>query len=278
MKKTLVILLGLLLATSMFADFTWGQLNFYEGISVSNPYGSPFGDAETYNLTYFEIEGGGRTGILNLYYFVDVEHIFGIRDEQKEGISPGSYFMKINPRFSMSSFVPKLGPIKEMYLATQYKGWNGGDNYYVGLGTDLAIPYFDSFSFNFYKMFQNINPGEDTNGDGVDDSWEASFEDAGWVVAINWYTNVKKFSDDFNLTYQGWSDFGFSNKYSEDQGAFWIDGPEHVATEWQMFNGFFWNYKKWSLSTSVKFHNNFLYTDLETHDAISPWIGLHRRF
>ncbi|MBC8415447.1 MAG: hypothetical protein H8E11_03360, partial [Candidatus Cloacimonetes bacterium] len=105
--------------------------------------------------------------------------------------------------------------------------------------------------------------------------------DAGWVAAINWYTNLKKFSEDFNLTYQGWSDFGFSNAYSEDQGDFYdangVIGT-HVATEWQMFNGFFWNYKKWSLSTSIKFHNNFLYTDLATHDAISPWIGLHRRF
>jgi len=266
MKKTMIILLGLLLTTSMFADFTWLQLNLYEGVNVSNPYGSPWDDADTYNLTYFEIEGGGRTGILNLYYFVDVEHIFGIRHEQKEGTSPGSYFMKINPRFSLSSFIPSMSPVKEMYLSTLYKGWNGGDNYYVGLGTDLSIPLFDRFSLNFYKMFQHLD-GPNDDGD-----IESSFEDAGWVVAVNWYTNVKKFSDDFNLTYQGWSDLGFANKYSEDQGDF------HVATEWQMFNGFFWNYKKWSLSTSVKFHNNFLYTDLATHDAISPWFGLHRRF
>ena len=92
MKKTLLILLGLLLVTSMFADFTWMQLNLYEGIGVSQPYAG-----ETYNLTYFEIEGGGRTGILNLYYFVDINHIFGIRDELNEGNSPGNYFMKINP-------------------------------------------------------------------------------------------------------------------------------------------------------------------------------------
>lgn len=139
----------------------------------------------------------------------------------------------------------------------------------------MAVPFFDMFSFNFYKMFQHTDT---MNADG---DWEVKFEDAGWVAAINWFTNLKKFNDDFNLTYQGWSDFGFANTYSEDQGDFFDANGKvgtHVATEWQMFNGFFWNYKKWSLSTSVKFHNNFLYTDLNSHDAISPWVGLHRRF
>jgi nucleoside-specific channel-forming protein len=273
MKKAIFILLGLLLASSMFADFTWMQLNLYHAINVANPYGSPFGDADTYPFTYFEIEGGGRTGILNLYFFVDVEHIFGIRDEeQRGGMSPGSFFMKINPRFSLASFIPELGPVKEMYLATQYKGWNGGDNYYVGIGTDLAVPFFDMFSFNFYKMFQHVDELNDAG-----DEFEVKFEDAGFVAAINWYTNLYRFSEDFNVTYQGWSDFGFANKWSEDMGAI-TDKYDHVATEWQMFNGFFWNYQKYSFSTSVKLHNNFLYTDLPTHDAISFWFGLHRRF
>jgi len=74
MKKALLILLGLLLAASMFADFTWMQLNLYEGIGVANSFG------DTYDLTYFEIEGGGTTGFLNLYYFVDINDILGFRD------------------------------------------------------------------------------------------------------------------------------------------------------------------------------------------------------
>ncbi len=46
MKKTLLILLGLLLVTSMFADFTWMQLNLYEGIGVSQPTSYPNGVPE----------------------------------------------------------------------------------------------------------------------------------------------------------------------------------------------------------------------------------------
>ena len=128
-------------------------------------------------------------------------------------------------------------------------------------------------------MFQHIDELEDPMD--PESEFESTFEDAGWVLAINWYTNLYRFSEDFNVTYQGWSDFGFANTYSEDLGVIYDDGEdkyEHVATEWQMFNGFFWNYKKYSVSTSVKLHNNFLYTDMPTHDAVSIFVGLHRRF
>ena len=48
MKKALVVLLVVLASTGLFADFTWMQLNLYEGMGVSDPFGG-----ETYNLTYF---------------------------------------------------------------------------------------------------------------------------------------------------------------------------------------------------------------------------------
>ena len=75
-------------------------MNLYEGIGVSDPYAG-----KTYNITYFELEGGGRTGILNLYYFVDIENILGIKDMLKEDKNPGSYFIKINPRFSLTKLM-----------------------------------------------------------------------------------------------------------------------------------------------------------------------------
>jgi len=257
MKKIVIILLSLLLAASMFADFTWTQLNLYQAMGLANPFG------DTYDDMYFEVEGGGRTGYLSFYYFFDANHIFGQGENAFGMDSPanaGDFFTKINPRFSLNFLSKdgiKFGPVKEIYLASVYKGFNGGENYYFGIGTDLTIPFFDMFSLNFYQKIDNTSFG-------------AEMEPAGFVAMINWFTNVKKFNENFNLTYQGWSDFGFSNTYSEDNGG--------EATEFQMFNGFFWNYAKWSLSTSVKLHNNFLYSSMNNHDATSYFFGLHRRF
>jgi len=190
-----------------------------------------------------------------------VNHLLGQGDNAAG--DAGNFFTKINPRFSLSAFVPQLGPIKEMYLATLYKGFNGGEDYYVGIGTDLAIPFFDMFSANLYSMMETTQDGDDVK-----------FENAGFVFAINWYTKVYEFNKNFNLSYQGWSDYGFGNSYKEDMG------DPNTADEFQMFNGFFWNYNNWSLSTSVKLHNHFMYSeaDFGENDATSFFFGLHRRF
>lgn len=264
MRKLVVILFSLLLVTSAFADFTWAQLNLYQGVNMAH------GWADTYNDTYFEVEGGGRTGCLDFYYFFDVNHVLGLGDNAVVGDdatgysrNAGDFFTKISPRFSLSKFVPMMGPVKELYVATRYKGFNGGDDYAVGIGSDLAIPFFDMFSANFYQVLVSANDGEDP-----------SFENAGFVFAVNWYTKIYEMSEVMNVTYQGWSDYGFANSYTEDMG------DPHTADEFQMFNGFFFNYQKWSASASVKLHNHFMYSeaDFGENDAISYFFGLHRRF
>jgi nucleoside-specific channel-forming protein len=258
MKKLVVILFSLLLVTSAFADFTWAQMNLYQGVEIANGFG------DTYNDMYLEIEGGGRTGIMNLYYFFDVNTFMGLGDDPQG--KQGSFFTKINPRFSLKGFVPEMGPVKELYVATQYKGYNGGANYYAGLGSDLAIPFFERFSANFYMMMEHVNDPDDAD--------KTMFENAGFVFAINWYTTLYKFDDMMNVSYQGWSDYGFANAYTEDMG------DPRTADEFQMFNGFFFNYNKWSVSASLKLHNHFMYTDASfgNHDAMSYFFGLHRRF
>lgn len=257
MKKVLALLFILVLSVSLFGDFTWMQMNMYQAMGIANPFG------DTYDDTYFEIEGGGRTGYLNFYYFFDVNHFLG-QGENAWGLEhpaiAGDFFTKINPRISLNFLKKdgiKFGPVKELYLGAVYKGFNGGECYYYGIGSDLDIPLFDMFSLNLYSKIDN-------------DGFGADMEAAGYVVMINWFTNVYRFSENFNLSYQGWSDIGFANSWSEDNGG--------EATEFQMFNGLFWNYQKWSLSTSVKLHNNFLYKSLNEHNATSIFVGLHRRF
>ena len=264
--KKIVLIMSLVFIVSMLAagDFTWAQMNLYQGVNLANGWG------DTSNDTYFEVEGGGRTGILDFYYFFDVNHVLGLGDNAVTGDdtngytrNAGDFFTKISPRFSLGKLIPAFGPVKELYLATRYKGFDGGDDYAVGIGSDLKIPFFNMFSANLYHVMQSSNDGKD-----------ASFENAGFVFSINWYTKVYQFNKKFNLTYQGWSDYGFANKFSDDMGT------PHTADEFQMFNGFFWNFDKWSISTSVKLHHHFMYSEASfgNPDQTSLFFGLHRRF
>ena len=258
MRKLVVVLFSLLLVTSAFADFTWTQLNLYQGVNMAH------GWADTYNDMYFEVEGGGRTGVLDFYYFFDVNTFMGMGDDPQG--KQGSFFTKISPRFSLSKFVPAMGPVKELFVATQYKGFNGGADYYAGLGSSLAIPFFDMFNANFFMMMEHVNDPDDAD--------KTKFENAGFVFAINWYTKIYEMNEMMNVTYQGWSDYGFANAYTDDMG------DPHTADEFQMFNGFFFNYNKWSVSASLKLHNHFMYSeaDFGENDAMSYFFGLHRRF
>jgi len=212
--KKFVLMISIIFIVSMLAagDFTWAQLNLYQGVNMAHGWG------DTYNDTYFEVEGGGRTGILDFYYFFDVNHVLGMGDNAvtDNTRNAGDFFTKISPRFSLAKVVPAFGPVKELYLATRYKGFNGGDDYAIGLGSDLKVPFFDMFSANLYQVLLSANDGED-----------ASFENAGFVFAINWFTK-----------------------------------------------------DKWSLSTSVKLHHHFMYSEASfgNPDETSFFFGLHRKF
>jgi hypothetical protein len=54
--------------------------------------------------------------------------------------------------------------------------------------------------------------------------------------------------------------------------------PSGTSTEFQMFNGLFWNTGKWSIFTSLKLYNHCDYRDSQNHDKLYFWFGLHRRF
>ncbi len=229
-------------------DFTWGQMNLYSGYNLAN-----FGGGKSYNDLYLELEGGSRSGVLDLYYFFDVNNILnlGERDEVN-----GDFFTKITPRFSLDGMLKKdlsVGIVNEWFLATQYKGFNGSNTYYVGLGTNLDMPGFDRFGANIFSAYDSNN-------------WGSEMEHVGYVLALNWYTELINFDNGANISYQGWSDIGFGNKTASE------------STEFQMFNGFFYNKGHYSASYSVKFHDNAGYKESESSDAISHFIGLSYRF
>lgn len=252
------------------------QLNLGEGVGVANPAGN------TYNITYLEVEGSGSTGCCNLGFQFAVNEIFGARDVQRKSVQPGSYQVQLRPLLSLNKFLDadlKYGPVREWYIAGLYRGRAGyefsGDFYAIGLGTDLTIPLIEKFSFNFYKIFEHIN--QQKNGE-----WKVSFEDSGWLAEVIWEAELKQIAADFNLSYIGNLTFGFGNNWAEknylgpdDSGVYVLSG---TSSEFQMFNGFFWNTGKWSISTSFKLQNHCDYRDSKNHDKLSFWFGLHRRF
>jgi nucleoside-specific channel-forming protein len=233
-------------------DNLWLQFNLYNANHLPNAFG------DTYSDTYLELEGGGRSGFLDLYTFFDVNEIFGWGD-QSQHREAGQFFVKIKPRFSIDAMTGKslsLGPVKEWYVATQYKGFNDGEYYYAGLGMDLDIPGFEVFGACLWPAFLR-----ESNG--------ANMEYSGFQVSLNWYTTLTRLPWDSTLTYQGYLDYGFGNTYARGEGA--------TRDEFQMFNGFFANHGHYSLSCSVKFHFHTTYHDTENADATAVFFGAHYR-
>jgi len=232
-------------------DNLWLQLNLYNAHNLANAFGSAYED------TYLELEGGGRSGFLDMYYFFDVNEIFGWGSHKDEA---GDFFTKIKPRFSLDAITRKdlsIGPVKEWYLASQYRGFNGGEYYYAGLGTDLKIPGFDVFGLCLWPQFLRNRQGAD-------------MEYTGLQISLNWYTVLFHLPHESTLTYQGWLDYGFLNDDGNDQ-------ENGTSDEFQMFNGFFVNKGHYSLSMSVKFYHHMTYHDSNDAGATSWFLGVHYR-
>jgi nucleoside-specific channel-forming protein len=262
MKKTITLILITLPLIASAADYsdgnrrkndnTWLALNLFHAQNLANPVG------DEYDNTYLEVEGGGRSGVLDFYFFADINNLLATGDHDDH---PGEFFVKVQPRLSIDSTFDtdlSIGPVKEWYLATMFKGGNGFERYYAGVGTDLKIPGFDVLSLNLYSMAIHENSNHLDYG--------------GIVIAPNWYTVLHNFSDTTFLTYQGWAEYGFGNAYDSDK-------ENGTHTEFQMFNGFYCYFMQhYALSFSIKFHRHLGYLDAESADATSYFFGAHYHF
>lgn len=267
MKKYIIaVLLSAVLPMTMFAparaenysadarknDMKFLNLNLYQADKLANAFGPD------YNMVYFEIEGGARSGILDLYYFYDVNEIFGLGTYSSDA---GQFFTKIKPRFSLDGITGKdlsVGPVKEWYLATQFKGFNNGEYYAAGIGTDWHVPGVEMLVLNVWPQFVRFSGAE-----------RMSY--AGFEACLVWYSTLFRLPHDMTVTYQGWLDWGFSNSYARSNGG------NATSTQFQMFNGFYLNKGRYSVSANVKFHKNFSYVDSRYSDETSYLLGLHYR-
>ena len=266
MKKTLlcccgILLLGLLAAEQSHAtdysgghlrknDNIWNNLNAYYMMRGANAFGP------SYDMAYFEVEGGARSAVLDLYYCFDVNHIFGWGTYYTDA---GNFFTRIKPRFSLDAITGRdlsVGPVKEWYLATQYKGFNGGEYYAAGVGTDLTIPGIEMLLVNFWPKYVRF-------------SEENKMSYAGLEINVTWYKVLRKFGCGAVLSYQGWLDYGFSNVYSIRKGG------SATGDEFQMFNGFFLTKGHWSGSLDVQLHRHMSYSNANAANYASFFVGGH---
>lgn len=160
MRKSLLAL-SLLAATSapvMAADYSDGDIhkNDYKWMQF-NLMGAfnEKGYSES-SHDYLEMEFGGRSGIFDLYGYVDVFNLASDPGSDKDGKE--KIFMKFAPRMSLDAVTGKdlsFGPVQELYVATLME-WGGNsevNSQKIGLGSDVMVPWLGKIGLNLYGTY-----------------------------------------------------------------------------------------------------------------------------
>ncbi|MGB7994934.1 MAG: outer membrane protein OmpK, partial [Photobacterium halotolerans] len=159
MRKSLValsVLAASLSAATNAADYTDGNIhkNDYKWSQFNLMYAFDELPGES-SHDYLEMEFGGRSGIFDLYGYVDVFDLTTDSDSDKAGAD--KIFMKFAPRVSLDALTHSdlsFGPVQELYVATVME-WGGGktgpggfaagvrgpNTQKIGLGSDVNVPW-----------------------------------------------------------------------------------------------------------------------------------------
>lgn len=242
MRKSLLAL-SLLAATSAPAfaadysdgdihknDYKWMQFNLMYAIDEM-PRTKDAGDN---SHDYLEMEFGGRSGIFDLYGYVDVFNLAN-KGGQDKSHTDDKMFMKFAPRVSLDALTGEdlsFGPVQELYIATLYNwggntGRTGGvNNAFVGLGSDVNVPWLGKVGVNLYSLYDLNNKG-----------WN------GYQISTNWFKPFYTFENGSFISYQGYIDYQFGMK--ETMGATSSNGGV-------MFNGIFWHSDRFAVGYGLK--------------------------
>ena len=220
MKKSLLALSLLAAASgSVFAadytdgdihknDYKWMQANLM--YSVNELPGNSDHD-------YLEMEFGGRSGIFDVYGYIDVFNLANDSDSDKAGAA--KTFIKFAPRMSLDGLIGKdlsFGPVQELYVATvsEWSGDSSVNSGKIGLGSDVMVPWLGKIGLNFYGTYDLNN--KDWNG---------------FQVSTNWFKPFFFFENGSFIAYQGYIDYQFAleEKYST------------ASSGGAMFNGVYWH-------------------------------------
>ena len=232
-------------------DFKWLQFNLMQSKDNRLPYGNR-------EDAYFEMEFGGRSGIMQLYGYLDVFDIF---DDPTDDLHDGdNFFFKFAPRFSLDGMFGKdlsYGPIKELYISTLTNVGDRGHTcintdgscnefgssssglfeHYLGFGMDVEVPWLGLVGANLMARYSRENFGI------KEKKWD------GYIFTTNWFKPFYFFENKTFISYQGYFDY----KFKVDELAK-VSGRSSNALEW--FNGFYWHSDRWALGYGLKIYNN----------------------
>ncbi|MGL5935734.1 MAG: outer membrane protein OmpK [Cetobacterium sp.] len=228
-------------------DYKWMQFNVMHTID-QRPV---FTEDGSYNDTYFEMEFGGRSGIFDLYGYVDVFDIFDSKDSDKH--DGDNLFMKFAPRMSLDGLTGKdfsFGNVQELYIASVMSigGSESLNESLVGLGADVNLPVLGKVGMNLYK--RHVNEGDASGWDGQQ-------------FSMNWFKPFHNFANGSFLAYQGYVDYAWGmNKTSHSDG---------LGT----FHGIYWHSERYAVGYGLKYFNEIYGID---NNAVSKSTGFGHYF
>lgn len=243
MKFEISLIFALLLSSTCFAaetevsslhknDFKWFQFNIMQSIDNKIPY-------QNQDDTYLEMEFGGRSGIFDLYGYLDIFDIFDTPDSDRHGND--NFFFKFAPRASINTLLGQetySGLISEIYISGLM---NVGDRslfeQYIGLGSDLQVPWLGRVGANFMARYVREN-----YANANEKRWD------GYIISTNWFKPFYEVGAG-NLTYQGYLDYKFgATQLSQDANA------SETSLEW--FNGLYWHTPRYAVGYGLKYYQD----------------------
>jgi nucleoside-specific channel-forming protein len=221
----------------------WANLHLYKGV---NQRGGPY----SFDDTYVEFEFGGRYEWLDLYGYVDFIDALNSSSSDKHG--DNNYFVDIEPRISIDYLLNKdlsYGALKELYFAfdiyyadvPSQSTTNGLKILWMGIGSDIDIPWLGKSGVNFYTRYIK---------DNYDASNEGSFD--GYVAHINWFKPLHFFSENRFIAFQGYADYEFGSNL--DNNTF--ERTYRTSDSFQSYLGLWLHEKKWALGYGLKAYKN----------------------
>ena len=211
----------------------WANLHLYKGV---NQRGGPY----SFDDTYVELEFGGRDEWLDLYGYVDFIDALNSSSSDKHG--QNNFFVDIEPRISIDYLLNKdlsYGALKELFFAFDiyYADEPNGDGLkvvWMGVGSDVEVPWFGKTGVNFYTRFIEENYGA---------SNENSFD--GYVAHINWFKPIYNFSENRFVSFQGYLDYEFGSDLDNND-------TYRTSDSLQSYLGLWLHDKKWALGYGLK--------------------------